>query len=71
MSENEVERVKKELYRYKTLYKIILEENKLLKENNENMQNVISQFEQEEQKKSQERSIIYRGLRKIYHIVKK
>lgn len=64
----EVEKIKKDLYRYKTLYEILLEENKTLKENCLNLQNRINELQQKERPK---RSIIYRGLRKIYHIIKR
>lgn len=63
------EEIEKELYRYKTLYEIMLEENKLLKETNMQLQNIINESNntQAEQKKS----IIYRGLRKVYRLIKR
>ena len=64
------EKLKKDLYRYKTLYEIVVEENKLLKENYINMQNTISQLQQK-QEEPVKKSIIYRGLRKIYHKIKR
>lgn len=63
--------MKNDFYRYKTLYEIVLEENKLLKEKNTNLQNIISQLETEKQVEQPKKSIFYRGLRKIYHIVKR
>lgn len=68
MNEKEVEKIKKDLYRYKTLYEILLEENRTLKENCLNLKNTVNELQQKEPPK---RCIIYRGLRKIYHIIKR
>lgn len=68
MKEHEVEKVKKELYRYKTLYEILLEENKTLKENCLNLQNTVIELQQKE---STKKCFVYRVLRKIYHRIKR
>lgn len=70
MNEDIVE-LNKELYRYKTLYKILLEENNLLKENYRKLELQTSQQSINDNQDNTHKSIVYRGLRKIYHIVKK
>lgn len=70
MNEEELKKIKKELYRYKTLYEITTEENKVLKENYVSMQNTLNDLQQK-QSEQNKKSIIYRGLRKIYHIIKR
>lgn len=62
---------KEDLYRYKVLYEIILEENKLLKEKNIEMQHKIIQLEQQNQQQANKKNVLYRGFKKIYHIVKR
>lgn len=71
MNEEELETLKKELYRYKTLYEIVIEENQLLKEKCTNLENTIYTFERERQQELPKKSFIYKGLRKIYHVVKR
>ena len=71
MENEKIDELKNNLYRYRTLYEIELEENKLLKEQ---LQNIYQQQAQQAQQQAQEqpkRSIIYRGLRKIYRTVKR
>lgn len=71
MNEEEIGALKKELYRYKTLYEIAIEENQSLKEKCANLENTICTIEQERQQELPKKSFIYRVLRKIYHIVKR
>lgn len=63
------EEIENELYRYKTLYEILLEENKLLKETNIQLQNIVN--ENSNTQGEQKKSIIYRGLRKVYRLIKR
>lgn len=63
--------IKKQLYRYKTLYEIELEENMLLKENCLRLNEQIIKLNQKMQENENRKSIFYRGLRKIYHKIKK
>ncbi|MCI8384562.1 MAG: hypothetical protein HFJ33_06885 [Clostridia bacterium] len=59
-------------YQYKILYEIVKEENGLLKEENLNLQNKMRQLEEsKKQEEKPKKNIVYRGLRKIYHIVKR
>ena len=64
-----------EIYRYRTLYDIVSKENKLIKETNAELQQKIDQLsiqlEEQKNKEQPKHSIVYRGLRKIYHIVKR
>ena len=69
MNENENKKIKKEIYRYKTLYEILLDENRTLKEKCLNLENRLNELQTKPEEPSK-RSIIYRGLRKIYHIIK-
>lgn len=74
MGDEKIEELKKDLYRYRTLYEIGLEENKLLKEQVQKIQQELQLQIQQSQAQSQEqpkRSIVYRGLRKIYRMVVK
>lgn len=68
-----IEGLKKDLYRYKTLYEIGLEENKLLKEQILIMQQELQQRQQfmQQNQEQPQRSIVYRGLRKIYRMIKR
>lgn len=69
MNEDGIEKLKKDIYRYKTLYEIVLDENRTLKEKCLNLENRVNEL-QTKPEESPKRSIIYRVLRKIYHIIK-
>ncbi len=71
MDEEEIKKIKEDLYQYKTLYNILFEENKKLKEDCFKMQNTINELQQKEGKEQTKRGIIYRALRKIYHVIKR
>lgn len=74
MEGENVDLLKRDLYRYRTLYEIGLEENKLLKEQIQRVNQELDMRIQELNNKNQEepkRSILYRGLRKIYRTIVK
>ena len=74
MEGENIDLLKRDLYRYRTLYEIGLEENKLLKEQvirvNEDLEAKVQELNNKNQEEPK-RSILYRGLRKIYRTIVK